>query len=154
MTASVDGTARVWNVDDGSTIAVLRGHVYNVMTARFSPDGERVVTSSAEGTARLWNADGSGGSVVLRATTSPLFAAIFSPDGRRVMTASGDGTARVWPVAWGDILRSLSSATSACLTILDRPRFLGERESDARARHDACEAAHGRAAAGTRPPAR
>ncbi|REG23533.1 WD domain G-beta repeat uncharacterized protein, partial [Archangium gephyra] len=53
VTASEDGTARVWRVD-GKEEAVLRGHEGRVGSAVFSPDGPQVVTASGDGTARLW----------------------------------------------------------------------------------------------------
>ena len=37
---------------------LLRGHTRQVRSARFSPDGKRVVTASFDNTARIWDADG------------------------------------------------------------------------------------------------
>ncbi len=54
ITASIDGTARLWDGETGTPLAVLKGHTNGVVTAAFSPDGERVVTGSWDGTARLW----------------------------------------------------------------------------------------------------
>ena len=46
MTASADNTARLWDAESGSEIAVLKGHTAAVRSAAFSPDGKRVVTAS------------------------------------------------------------------------------------------------------------
>ncbi|HEY6252154.1 MAG TPA: hypothetical protein VI685_19535 [Candidatus Angelobacter sp.] len=54
VTASWDRTARVWNAADGRLLAILQGHSGSVFTARFSPDGHRIVTASWDGTARIW----------------------------------------------------------------------------------------------------
>jgi WD40 repeat protein len=53
VTASADGTARLWNLS-GEELAVLEGHTDWVWSAAFSPDGERLLTASDDGTARLW----------------------------------------------------------------------------------------------------
>jgi hypothetical protein len=55
VTASLDGTARVWDADGGQEPIVLRGHDGDVRSAVFSPDGARVVTASYDGTARVWS---------------------------------------------------------------------------------------------------
>ena len=96
VSASDDGTARVWRADGSGKPEVLKGHTEPVESAAFSPDGQRVVTASDDGTARVWRADGSGTPVVLEGHTKPVVSASFSPDGQRVVTASFDGTARVW----------------------------------------------------------
>lgn len=57
VTASYDGTARVWGAEDGRLLATLQGHTETVYDVTFSPDGQRVFTASADGTARLWNLD-------------------------------------------------------------------------------------------------
>jgi WD40 repeat protein len=54
VTASNDGTARVWEGVTGRQLAVLEGHVGPVHSAAWSPDGVRVVTASGDKTARLW----------------------------------------------------------------------------------------------------
>ncbi len=74
----------------------LRGHEDGILSAAYSPDGTRVVTTSLDTTARVWNADGTGEPVVLSGHTGPVTFAAFSPDGARIVTASSDNTARVW----------------------------------------------------------
>ena len=39
-TASLDRTARIWSVKDGSTVATLKGHSDELTTVAFSPDGQ------------------------------------------------------------------------------------------------------------------
>jgi hypothetical protein len=50
VTASHDNTARIWNADSGTEIALLEGR-----SAGFSPDGKRLVTASTDNTARIWD---------------------------------------------------------------------------------------------------
>jgi len=101
VTASFDGTARVWDAASGRPVGEPLRHAHWVWAASFSPDGRRVVTASADRTARVWDA-ASG-----RPVGKPLRhaggvrAASFSPDGRWVVTASEDRTARVWDAASG-----------------------------------------------------
>jgi WD40 repeat protein len=96
VTASHDGTARVWRADGAGVPIVLRGHVGWVTSATFTLDGTRVVTTSADGTARVWRADGTGAPVVLSGHERLVWAASLHPDGRHVATASEDRTVRIW----------------------------------------------------------
>lgn len=118
VTASADGTARVWSASTGKLITELNGHLLSVSSAAFSPDSKLVVTASADNTARVWEA-GSGKNVAdLRGHGSRVNSAAFSPDGKFILTASEDRTARLWefnreqnvvPVLSGH-LRGVSSA--------------------------------------------
>lgn len=101
VTASHDGTARLWDAVTGREIIVLRGHHGNVYSAAFSPDGARVVTASEDNTARVWDSVTGNEIIVLRGHEGGVFNAAFSPDGARVITVSQDKTARVWDAMTG-----------------------------------------------------
>ncbi len=107
VTASDDGTTRVWNAADGQLIAELKGHTGDVNSAAFSPDGTRLVTASRDQTARVWNA--ADGSLIaeLKGHTGDVNSAAFSPDGTRLVTASDDDTARIWNAADGSLIAEL-----------------------------------------------
>jgi WD40 repeat protein len=103
VTASWDGTARLWDAASGEPGAVLKpGDVVN--SASFSPQGDRVVTATAGGAVQVWDVR-SG-----RAAGSPLphpravLSARFGPEGRQIVTACADGKARLWDAASGKLL--------------------------------------------------
>ena len=58
LTASDDGTARVWDAATGNELLALRGHAGRVWEARFTADGNAIVTAGADGTVRIWAAPG------------------------------------------------------------------------------------------------
>jgi hypothetical protein len=98
VTASDDGTARVWDLRvKRPSFVVLEGHKDRVNSASFIADGTHVVTVSDDGTARVWDLRGERPSfVALGGHQDRVNAASFSADGTHVVTASQDMTARVW----------------------------------------------------------
>ncbi|MBV1694395.1 MAG: TIR domain-containing protein [Hyphomicrobiales bacterium] len=100
VTASSDGTARVWDAESGQEIALLKAHTSWVRAASFSPDGKRIVTASDDQTARVWDAESGQEIALLKAHEGGALSAGFSPDGRRLVTAGRDRVARVWDMQW------------------------------------------------------
>ena len=94
LTASSDGTARLWDLQEQSQVT-FAGHEGPLVSAVFSLDGQRVLTASEDGTARLWGLTGQT-LATFEGYEDPVNSAVFSPDGQRVLTASKDGTARLW----------------------------------------------------------
>ncbi len=94
LTASVDGTARLWRVRDGAPLGVMR-HGGAVASAAFSPAGDRVLTGSQDGVARIW--DGRIGAPLGREMKihPPVYDVAWSSRGDRLMITSADG-ATLW----------------------------------------------------------
>jgi WD40 repeat protein len=107
LTASLDGTARLWSARTGRPRAVLKGHDDIVFSARFDARGKNVLTAGKDGTARLWSVPDGRRVAVLRGHQGWLNGAAFSRDGALVATAGQDATARIWSVATRQQLKVL-----------------------------------------------
>jgi WD40 repeat protein/tRNA A-37 threonylcarbamoyl transferase component Bud32 len=104
ITASDDGTARVWDGRTGEPVTPPLRHEDVVRCAVFSPDGRSVLTASHDATARLWDSETGKALVEPMKHGARVRRAYFSPDGRRVATASQDGLGRVWDASTGTLL--------------------------------------------------
>jgi len=93
--ASEGSTACVWRVKDAANLLTL-DHSNKVMSACFSPDGSRILTSCFDNVARVWDARTGQLLHELTGHTNHLRYAAFSPDGRWIVTTSEDCTARLW----------------------------------------------------------
>ncbi|MFQ6006386.1 MAG: toll/interleukin-1 receptor domain-containing protein, partial [Woeseia sp.] len=83
--------------------AVLRGHRGEVLFARFSPDGRRILTAARDWTARIWDVD--KGTEIASHSVINLLSTAFSPKGDRVITSQSDKTTRIWDSETGkDVL--------------------------------------------------
>ncbi len=115
VTASLDGTARIWSLS-GASLATLRGHKDRIYHAEFSPDGRWVLTASRDGVLRLWEAprEESGdlsSYLVLDGELGGVAFAGFSPDGHEVAAAYWENAAALWRLwAEGDASSALEAA--------------------------------------------
>jgi acyl carrier protein len=107
VSVGVDGTARIWVVETGRQVAILRGHGNIINSAVFDPTGRKVVTTGKDGAARIWNAATGETEAVLPGATTPT---VFDARGKLLATLGPHGTARVWDVATGERLAVLRDA--------------------------------------------
>jgi WD40 repeat protein/tRNA A-37 threonylcarbamoyl transferase component Bud32 len=56
VTASIDGTARVWDAVSGAEVLTLKGHKAPLSSALFTRDGTRIVTRSTDDVVKVWDA--------------------------------------------------------------------------------------------------
>ena len=100
LSASEDGTARLWDADRSAELHVFE-HNASVLAARFNRTGTLLVTASEDGTARVWDVDsGRPESEPLRHDDA-VQAVAFSPDDAFVLTGSEDDAARLWEIRSG-----------------------------------------------------
>ena len=121
VTASGDGTARIWDAATGQEIRQLRGHTDRVRFAAFSPDGQQVVTNSDDGTARTWDSETGQEVHRLLGHTGSVSSAAYSPDGHQIVTAGSDQTARIWDAETGLEMRQLRGHTGAVSSVAYSP---------------------------------
>ncbi len=104
MTASADGTVRIWDWRASRVRTVFRGHTGWVHALSLSADGARLVTASGDRTARVWDAVSGQTLSVLRGHADAVLTAVLSPDARHVATTSRDRTVRLWDAGTGEEL--------------------------------------------------
>ena len=103
LTCSLDGTARLWDLE-GNKLQDFKGHTDGVNSAAFSPDSTKVITASRDRTARLWDVEGKKLLQDLKGHNDWVSSASFSPDGTKIVTASRDRTARLWDLMGNQLL--------------------------------------------------
>ncbi|WIY02627.1 hypothetical protein QRX60_01770 [Amycolatopsis mongoliensis] len=102
VTASWDGTARLWDVHDPHhpvPLGVLAGHTGNVNNVAFSADGRTVATAGFDGTARVWDVSDParpGHGVLVEQHEGKAYAVAFSPVGPLLATGDVTGTLRLY----------------------------------------------------------
>ena len=123
-TASLDHTARLWDVATG-TARTLPVHTDTVDSVAFSPDGHTLATGSVGGAARLWDVATGTIRTTLTGHTDTVHSVAFSPDGHTLATGSNDTTARLWYVS----LPGLSTAINRICQAVHRDFTPQERSA-------------------------
>lgn len=131
LSGSHDNSIRKWNINEYEEIRVLQGqvlegHVDSILSARFSSDGERIVTASRDRTARTWDA-ASGRSLNVFAEGHSFLAtsAAFFPGGKRLATGAVDNTVRIWDTDSGtQLVRLEHTGRAAALTVSNDGRWV------------------------------
>ncbi|MBW3598750.1 MAG: protein kinase [Planctomycetes bacterium] len=99
-TASLDGTAKVWDVASAHVIRQFTDAHQGlpIHSVAFSPvaGDERVATAGADGAVRLWNAETGELMAVFDRPRGPVRSARFSPDATQIVTAGDDGASWLW----------------------------------------------------------
>jgi WD40 repeat protein len=102
VSASRDGTAKVWDADTGREVTTFRGHRAALTGVAWQPRGGQVASASWDGTARVW--DPATGAEVLQPLdggAGSLHGLSFDRDGGALATAHHDGSVRVWDTTTG-----------------------------------------------------
>jgi len=112
ITASLDCTARIWDLVSGRCIQVLPGGVSPIFWASFDPEAEsnEVATASADGTATIWKRSGEV-QQVLHGHEDNVVMVTYSANSTRLLTASQDRTARMWEALSGMCIREFRGHT-------------------------------------------
>ena len=115
VTASMDGTARIWDVATGECLLSL-GHEDSVRSAVFVTDGELVLTASGSA-AHLWDVSSGARVRSLAGHTDKVQSIAVDPRGLRAATSSADKTVRVWELSTGRELARLVGHAQAVLSV-------------------------------------
>jgi len=96
LTGSLDGTARLWDIQSGKTIRAFVNHKDSVVSTDFSFDGKYMITGSFDNTARIWLADPTHDVQTIYGHTDRVNTVSYSPDGLSILSASRDNSVRLW----------------------------------------------------------
>ncbi len=107
VSASYDGTLKVWEAQSGALLRSFDGHSSNVNGCVFSPDSKLIVSASWDKTLKIWDAQSGALLRSLEGHFDSVEGCAFSPDGKLIVSASWDKTLKVWETQSGTLLRSL-----------------------------------------------
>jgi len=127
VSASGDGTLKVWDLESGRVLVTLQGHTNWVLACAVTADDRRVVSASADGTLKIWDLESGHVLATLEGHAYPVNACAVTADGRRAVSASADGTLKVWDLEKKEAFTTLHGHTGsvkACAVTADGRRVV------------------------------
>ena len=109
LSASVDSTLKLWDLETGKEIRTFRGHTNAVTGVDLSPDGRSALSTGWDNTLRLWDVESGRQLRSFSEFTGNTSAVQFSPDGRHALSAGKDYGLGLWDVETGKKIRTLGT---------------------------------------------
>ncbi len=108
-------------IHDLSLIKTFKGHLGDVHSVAFSPNGLYAVSGSSDKTIILWEVE--SGKLVRRfeGHKEAVSRVVFSPNGLNVLSASHDQTLRLWDITFGSEVWSLDGYAKALYSVAISP---------------------------------
>jgi WD40 repeat protein len=123
-TGDIDGTIRLWQVETGQQLSVLKGHKLWVRSIAFSSDCQTLVSASYDLTVKLWKVKTGDCQTTFLGHRGVLWSVAFSSNDRFIASAGFDNTVRVWDVETGET-HHIFEGCSLAFSADDRTLFTG-----------------------------
>ena len=126
ITASSDGTARVWDIAAAREVARFQTPGQATYAAELCPVGTLAASGGDDRRVHLWDSATGVEVKTLAGFNSVVWSLAFSPDGRRLAVGSQDRIVRIFDTSTGDELLQLRHHTGTVMRIAWSPdgRFL------------------------------
>ena len=126
VSASLDGTIRLWNLKTKEEVRKFEGHVGEVYCIAVSADGTRILSGGNDRTVRLWDAQNGKEIHCFKGHANAVIRVAFAPNQRTILSGSSqyrqpDKVIRVWNIEDGKELRALADADVSIATMTFAP---------------------------------
>ena len=110
MSASYDGSVRLWPLRDEGDAVVLKGHKRNVVSVEFVDDGATLASAGIGGEILLWDVESGETVGTLEGHTTASGSLQLDPDGDRLWSLGYDGRTLVHSLADRAVEREIDVA--------------------------------------------
>lgn len=106
--SNYDGRIILWDIEKKMAVREIIGHDGNssvdVMSVRFSPDGNYLISASLDNTAKVWSIPSLDLVHTLKGHKNYVSYADFSPDGAFYISSSWDKSIKIWEAHSGNLI--------------------------------------------------
>lgn len=127
LSASADHTLRLWSLERGECVKVLRGHEDEVTSLAITSDGKTAISTSIDATVRLWNLESGICTRLLSHEKQLSTACSLIREDKLFVVGFEDGTLRAWNRSTLKLVETLYGHTAyvtACAVTPDGGRLV------------------------------
>lgn len=131
-TASHDKTAKIWDLQAGETLHILRGHKRAVYDISFCQFDRLIVTGSGDQTARVWDLENGSCMRTYDGSSNAVQRVSFLSKNQFIIGAGADGLIKIWEVSSGECVNTLDNHDNRiwALTVKDTEKEFISADSD------------------------
>ena len=117
VSASDDGTLRLWDLSAGHWLKILPEHLNQVLSVAITPDGRYALTGGLDRRIRLWDLPASRCLDPLGTQRREVKSVAITPDAQFALSGSSDKTVCLWEIATQRFLREFEGHTDDILSV-------------------------------------
>lgn len=116
-TASYDKTAKVWDLDSGETVGILKGHKRGLWDVKFCVYDKVLATASGDKTVKIWSLKDFTCLKTLEGHTNSVQRVEFL-NAEQVITTGADGLVKIWDTGLGEDLKTYDQHSNRIWALL------------------------------------
>ncbi|CCH45009.1 putative WD repeat-containing protein [Wickerhamomyces ciferrii] len=108
-TASYDKTGKVWDLETGETIGVLKNHKRGLWDIKFCKYDKILATASGDKTIKIWSLTNFTCLKTLEGHTNSVQRVEFINDSKQLVSSGADGLIKIWDLSTGECIKTLDA---------------------------------------------
>jgi len=117
ITGGRDSSVRMWDLESGQCLKVLRVHRREVDCVSITIDGTKAISGSRDSSVCLWDLENETCLKILKGHNGDVESVSITPDGKRAVSGSKDHTIRLWDLESGECLEVCRGFTNWILSV-------------------------------------
>ncbi|ODQ80107.1 hypothetical protein BABINDRAFT_171163 [Babjeviella inositovora NRRL Y-12698] len=104
--ASFDKTAKVWDLESGTTVGILTGHKRGLWDVKFCQYDKLLVTASGDKTLKVWSLTDFSVVKTLEGHTNSVQRVCFFNQNKQILSSGADGLVKIWDCTSGECAKT------------------------------------------------